>query len=183
MNFNCCVIVTVAGTFLSERSSDRPGRAAGFSFPDHRPRKYSARILRLRPRCSDVRYRAETASHRRLHTNRLTDLTQTFNQTDSDPCFLNLPAVEANGGDSTRPAFLQLILEVPSKSSPEEGGQPDQRGGWREGISVHCTDDIIIQGHDITQLRLQQTLPVETSERFLTHSSYGRRLISISIHI
>jgi len=70
------------------------------------------------------------------------------------------PVVEDNGGDPACPTLLQLIIEVLSESSPEEGRQPDQRGGWREGVPVHLTDDVIIQGHDVTQFSFQQTFPL-----------------------
>lgn len=71
----------------------------------------------------------------------------------------SLPVVEGEGDDPARPALLQLILEVPSKSCPEQGGQSYQRWSRREGVPVDLTDDLIIQRHDITQFGLQQTLP------------------------
>lgn len=71
---------------------------------------------------------------------------------------------EGEAGHALRPALLQKSAQVPSESSPEEGGQADQRRGGREEVPVHFGDDVIIQGHDVTQLRLQQTFPEDQRE-------------------
>lgn len=62
--------------------------------------------------------------------------------------------------DSAHPAFLQLIPQVPPEPSPQEGGQSYQGGRGRERVPVHLSDDVIIQGQDVTQLRLQQAFTV-----------------------
>lgn len=61
---------------------------------------------------------------------------------------------EGDASHAVRPALLQLTGEVLSELSPKEGGQAYQGWAGREEVPVHLADDVIIQGHDITELRL-----------------------------
>lgn len=70
-----------------------------------------------------------------------------------------LPVVEGEGSNPIHPPLLQLILQVPPETSPEKRGKSDQGRSRRDRVPVNLSDDIIIQGHDITQLSLEQPLP------------------------